>query len=321
MTDWYGSQDGPSRASEEFRSDPVRSVVLPRGTPEFDNWYNYFSNLDNEDGDLFRAAESQYGELGLKLMWVSGLQNWQETQFVAESIRLGLEPLKVSPRRGPGGGGPTKAQQYAAAEAAIRNQAYTLGYTTITDPQISSLARTAVDNNWSGEQLNDRLVNDATSNWDKLTGGTILAAVDAIKAGASSQLIGISDVTARQWAKRMASGELDQDGLRDLLQSQASARYGWAAEVIQRGITMSDFLAPSRDRIAQELEVNPEKLDMTNPKIMEMMTVVDKNGRRVANDTELARNARRDERWKSTGNARNMLSSAAIMIRRYVEGS
>lgn len=304
--------------SARLATDAILDTVLPTGDPTYQNWLRWVTNDDD-----FKRDIAAYGDTALKLGWWAWSNQVEDPDVILrERIRLGLLPTG-SPTGGGGSSGPSKAQQYAAAEAAIKNQAYTLGYTTITDPQIKQLARTAVDGNWSGEQLNEQLVNDATKHWDKLTGGTILANVDQIKAGAAGQLIAVSETTARQWAKRMASGELDADGLRDMLQTQAAARYGWAAEVIGKGITMSDFLAPSRDRIARELEMNPEKLNMLDPKIMDMMTVVDpKNGqRRVANDTELARNARRDERWKSTGNARTMLSSAAMMIRRYVEGN
>lgn len=298
-------------------SDPVLGLELPVGTLEYDNWYKYVTS-----DSLYQRDFALNGEPAVKLAWWAYLQGdgLSEAQARKERIRLGLKSPTTSPYGG--SGGPTKAQQYAAAEAAIRNQAATLGYTTITEPDIKSLARTVVDQNWSGDQLTDRLVNDATRNWGTLGGGTLKAAVDAIKAGAADQLINISDATAQQWAKRLASEEMDTDGLRNLLQAQATARYGWAADVIASGITMSDFLAPSRDRIAQELEMNPEEISLLDARIMDMVTVVDdKNQRRVASDTELIRNARKDERWKSTGNARNTMSQAAMMIRRYVEGS
>lgn len=220
-----------------------------------------------------------------------------------------------------GGGGASKAQQYAAAEAAIRNQAATLGYETFGDAQIKALAKTAVDNSWSGDQLTDHLVNGATGDWGKLGKGTLTAGVEAIKAQAAAQLIQISDVTARQWSKRLASGELDGDGLRSLIQAQATARYGWAADQIGKGITMADFLAPSRDRIAQVLEIPPEKIDLMDPQYMKMVTATDEKGQqRPASDTEIIRNARADGRWASTANARGTMSSAAVMLRNYVEG-
>lgn len=311
----YGVTAARAAMGTSPESDPVLGLTLPIGTTEYDNWYKYVTS-----DPVYRRDFSLNGEPAIKLAWAAFKGNYSEDQSRKERIRLGFRSPITSPYGG--SGGPTKAQQYAAAEAAIRNQAATLGYTTITEPDIKSLARTVVDQNWSSDQLTDRLVNDATRNWGTLGGGTLKAAVDAIKAGAADQLINISDATAQQWAKRLASEEMDTDGLRNLLQAQATARYGWAADVIASGITMSDFLAPSRDRIAQELEMNPEEISLLDARIMEMVTVVDdKNQRRVASDTELIRNARKDERWKSTGNARNTMSQAAMMIRRYVEGS
>lgn len=312
---------GASTAGQVTTLPLWEQINLPINTQEYRGWYEYRTKYADDAG-IFNAQVQRYGDRWLKLTWYAkengSTPEWVESQMYTYN----LFPDRSVTGRGPGGGGPTKAQQYAAAEAAIRNQAYTLGYTTLQDPQIKALAKTVVDQNWSSEQLMDKLVNDATGNWDAITGGTLKAAIDAVKAGAADQLIGISDNTARQWAKRIASGEMDMDGLRNILQTQAIARYGWAADVIQSGVSMADFLAPSRDRIAQELELNATDINMTDPKVLDMVTVVDSKGqRRVANDVELLRNARKDERWKSTGNARNMLSQAAMMIRRYVEGN
>lgn len=276
------------------------------------------------------AMYDTYGS-GYLDIWVQYLvdypddPNWLQNQLMAKGYTAeGAAKNYHGPgTRGPGGGGggATKAQQYAAAEAAIRNQASTLGYTDFKEPQIKALAKTVVDGNWSGDQLTDYLVTGATGKWDRLGKGVLTAGVDAIKAQAAAQLISISDETAQQWSKRMASGELDAAGLKSLIQAQAVSRYGWAADQINKGINMSDFLAPSRDRIAQILEIPPGQVDLMDPKFMSMVTVHDpKTGSRPASDTEIIRAARKDSRWASTANARDTLSSAAVMLRNYVEG-
>jgi len=292
---WFGAM------SKEFAASPEQMALYQAYGDKYLNvWVDYLVNGASDVSYLTNQ------------MMMRGMSAVDAAKF-----------LKPSPTsyRGPGGGGASKAQQYAAAEAAIRNQAATLGYETFGDAQIKALAKTAVDNSWSGDQLTDHLVNGATGDWGKLGKGTLTAGVEAIKAQAQSQLIAISDVTARQWSKRIASGELDTDGLRSLIQAQAQARYGWAADQIGKGITMADFLAPSRDRIAQVLEMPPEKVDLMDPQYMKMVTATDeKGGMRPATDTEIIRNARSDGRWASTSNARSTLSSAAVMLRNYVEG-
>lgn len=253
-------------------------------------------------------------------------QNFKETAIAGEFIkRFGPEAYSTMQRiiggGGPGSGGPSKAQQIAAAEAMIRNEAQTLGYTTFGEDQIKALAKTVIAGNWSSDQVTDYLVTGATSDWSVLSGGALTGAVEAIKAYASQQLVAVSDETAQQWARRIASGELDQDGLRSLVLMQAKGRYTWASEVLDQGITMMDYLAPSRDRIAQELEVNAADLNLSDSKTMKLMTVKDdKGGYRLATDAELVQAARQDGRWKSTNNARELASSAAMMLRQYVEG-
>jgi hypothetical protein len=203
----------------------------------------------------------------------------------------------------------------------IRNEAALIGYSGFSEENIMALAKTVINSNWSAEQVTDYLVTGATGDWDSLAGGRLTDAFSQIKAMGERQLITISDATAKQWAARMMSGELDENGLRSLIQTQAAGRHTWATNVLDKGINLSDYLAPSRDRIARELEINAEDLDLMDSKVMKMLTTQDpKEGWRLANDAELVQAARQDDRWKKTANARQLASSAAVMLRNYVEG-
>lgn len=291
----------------------------------FNNLMDYFKS--DENTRIIASVYPDFYEMRIEAQ----LGRWDDNQLFDEMLQRGYsrdaiaKAFGAANNRGPGGGGgggASRAQQVAAAEAAIRNEAGRLGYTGFGDANIKALAQTVVTNNWTGDQLTDYLVTGAASDWGNLTGGALTAGVDAAKALASKQLVEISDTTARQWAARIASGELDQSGLQSLIQAQAAARYGWAADVINKGITVEDYIAPSRDRIAKELELSAESINMMDPKMLSMVTVAnDKGETRLANDLEVIKAARRDERWKKTSNARALTASAAVMLRRYVEGS
>jgi len=299
------------------------STTAARWGMTYQEYLNVRKALDSKLKRPLSWYEDEYGkEFIVKIFdFESGVEGYDKDSFqwdIAKTYGLASDPYRTS---GGGTSGPTKAEQYAAAAAAIRNMSMSLGYADFTEDNIQALARTVVNGDWSSDQLNDYLVSGAMSNWDTLKGGQLTGAVDQIKARASQQLVMVSDATARQWAARLVSGEMTEEGLTSLLQQQATARFGWAADVISKGITMEDFLAPSRDRIAQELEIDPRELSLTDPKIMSMLTVNDpKGGQRVATDTELVMAARKDGRWKSTAGARNTTAAAAQMLRQYLEG-
>lgn len=288
----------------------------------YDTWLQGFNA-----NPLYAAAYAKYGDKFKRLIFDAEQHNQDENVVIQRLLNEGITFAGLKVRapggggRGGGGGGPTKAQQIAAAEAAIRNMTGTMGYTTFPESSIKALATTVVQQNWSNEQLTDYLVKGATGDWGQLTSGTLSAGVDRVKELAGKQLISVSDDTARSWAARLVSGELDENGLQSMLQAQAKARFGWAADTIDKGISMSDLLAPSRDRIAQELEIAPNAVNLSDPKYMSMVTVTDpKTGPRIATDAEVVRNARKDEQWKSTRTASAMASSVGVMLRRYVEG-
>lgn len=221
------------------------------------------------------------------------------------------------PRGGGGGGGASKAQQYAAAEASVRNRAGMLGL-KLDDGGVKALAKTVVDGNWSADQLDDYLVPAAVGTNSP---GMITASVRAIDQMAAQQLLNVSDATKREWAGRIASGEMDMDGVRSLIQAQAVLRHGWAASQIAQGISVRDMLLPSRDRIASELEVGAETIDLMDSKWLSMtQTVDDKGVTRAATDSEVTMRARKLPEWSKTRRAGDMMATYAVTLRDYLGG-
>ncbi len=219
---------------------------------------------------------------------------------------------------GGGGGGASTEQQIAGAAAAIKNQARTIGL-DLDDDAINSLASVVVTQNWSADQLNDYLAGGVSTNAAGAKAGSFTAAVDFVRKAAAAQLMPISDDSAREWAGRMVSGEMDDAGVRSMFQSMAKMKYAWAQPSIDAGLTMRDFLTPSRDRVAQELERNAEDIDLMDPEWQNLMTVADEAGNpvRVATDLELIQRARGRAEFKETRKAPSMLAEFAATARDY----
>lgn len=282
----------------------------------YNDWYDVNAPMW---GDLMALNAGREDELQGLLWTYRTLDARSLTNLLVQNgFNLGAAPDSGSGSRGGGGGGgATAAQQYASAEAAVRNRAGLLGI-AFDDAAIKSIARAVVDGNWSSDQLDDYLVPAAR---DTNNAGLITSGVRQIQQLASQQLLKVSDATAREWASRIASGEMDMNGVTSLLQAQAVQRYGWAASQISQGIGVRDLLLPTRDRIADELEMDPESIDLLDEKWLGMVQSVDDKGvTRAATDSEAIMRARQQPEWARTRKAGDMVASMALSLRDYFGG-
>lgn len=287
---------------------------------EYDTW------LANKEGNAeFNALRSKYGAAFVSFEWYADrFITDSNVYFNSMDMRFqGWRDIQTGPGNGPsrgpgGGGGASLAEQYAAAEAAIRNEAGTLGL-PMSEAEIKALAKTVVSENWSGDQLTDRLTGDP----NKITQpGTFMAMADQIKGMAAQQLIKVSDATAREWARQIMSGEKDVVAVANIFANQASAEFGWAAGQIKQGTTMRDILMPARDTLANELEINPDTIDFNDTKWRTMIqTTGPDNKPRAATLTEVTQAARKAPEWANTANAGRLAANMATMLRQTFEGS
>jgi len=196
----------------------------------------------------------------------------------------------------------------------VQNRARTLGL-GLSSEEIKSIAWSATANGWTDEQIIDRLVSGV--DFSKLEGGELLAGVDDVKALAASFLVDVSDATAQQYAARMASGELTLAGVAATFQRQAKQRFSWMADTIDQGVTPEDYFQPMRSRIAAELEVNDDRINLMDPKWMGLMEVKDdKTGEtRGATLYEATLAARNDPMWSQTQNAQEMAVRASSFLK------
>jgi len=281
----------------------------------------YMTWLKGEQADPeFQKLYAKYGPAFQKFWWDAYRTKMDEATLLSSmDVEFGdWRSVVGGGGNGPSGGGASKAQQIEAAMAAIRNEAATLGL-PIDDVTLRALATTVVNEDWSGDMLTDHLLKDPT----KVTmPGTYTATADQVRAMAKLQLINISDATAQEWSQRLLSGEMSVDTVVSILQQQAAGEFGWAAEGLKTGATMADLLAPARDTIARELEMNPNDIDLMDQRWRSMVQTVNPsdNSARAATLTEVVKAARKDKAWADTSSAANMATSVATMVRRVMEG-
>ena len=99
-------------------------------------------------------------------------------------------------------------------------------------------------------------------------GGLLGASVDQLKAEAAKYLVPVADTTLAQWAQQIASGQADVKGFDAYLQAQAKSLFPSMGTAIDQGITPQQYVDPYKQVASSLLGVNPNTIDMTDPKWM-----------------------------------------------------
>ena len=215
---------------------------------------------------------------------------------------------------GGGGSGVNRANEIKSLSAFIADEAAKLGLRIGAD-QIAVIATAAQKEGWTTAQIIDDLTK--TVNFGSLDAGSLLTSVNEFKTLGQNYLLNISDATAQGWALKIARGETTAETILNSIKEQSKAANPWLAQFIDKGIDPVDALAGNRDFIARNLEMDPLGLDLMDQKVLGMMTVTDPNGtKRLADQSEMLRNVRQDDRWKNTNNAKELGAATAGMLGR-----
>ncbi len=215
---------------------------------------------------------------------------------------------------GSGGGGVNKADTVRTISALVSDMAKQLGI-AFTPEQVATLSTTAEKQNWSRDQIVDELTKNVE--WYKLNSGTIKTSYESYKTFGKQYLVNVSDTSAQNWALQIAKGETTEETVLQSIREAAKAANPWLASYIDQGLNPIDVLAPNRDFIAQNLEISPLELDLMDQKTLNLMTTTDASGvRKLADQSQMVKQVRTDERWKNTGNAKDLTAGMASILAR-----
>ncbi len=232
--------------------------------------------------------------------------------LMAAKYKVDQSIFTLSSGRGGGISAEDRRNKVQSLSARIKNDSAKLGV-KLSNDEIAYMATAAEKLNFSEDQLTDMIVNQI--DWNEVEQGTLTATRDQVKTMGKKYLMNLSDTTAQEYSRRIAVGELDPNALTSILASQARTSMPWIAQYLDQGLTPEDVLTPSRDAIAQGLELSPGDIDITNDKYLKMMTVQDeKIGTRLATQSEVQKNVRTDSRWGQTKQAKQLGSSMATTI-------
>lgn len=164
----------------------------------------------------------------------------------------------------------------------------------LSDDALDALATDALRRGLS----EDEIIGQIIAGTKAYTAGSILASEEAIRVSAASNLITIDPDTQRSLSAKLATGEMNADGLSSYIKSVAKNQYPQFADLIDQGVSVSEYMAPQKKLIADMLGKNMQDVDFTN-QYRDVLSIGDGNQVRAMSLSETERYIRsQDDYWR-----------------------
>ena len=253
---------------------------------------------------LLKAAREGWAEDVTRL----ALQNTQYWKNTVETMR-NWEVLQFTD--------PAAAnRQLDESLAVVRDTLSNFGIDWLSESDQRRLANDRIAMNWS--ENNDAMFKDIVGNLlnqspkrnEELVGsvGNLMA---QLKANAAQQLLTLDNASAYNYATRISQGDSTLEAYNVAFRQQAKVKAPWAAQMIDDGVMLADLFDQHRQRIGQQLEVDPESIDLVNdPRWRSVVNYTDPktNQIRAMTETEAEILARQQPEWSNTATANDQAS-------------
>jgi hypothetical protein len=152
------------------------------------------------------------------------------------------------------------------------------------------LMKEAAVNGWDDTRMKYQIM--ATDQWIKdptatgaqpPAGGQLGESANQVHQLASAYGVNLSDQATMNWADQLASGAIDQQAVQGYMIEQAKSLYPQLSSALDQGITVAQYTDPYKQMAVQELGINPNDFNLTDPKWQASINQVDpKTGARTA---------------------------------------
>lgn len=131
----------------------------------------------------------------------------------------------------------------------------------LDDPELGPILRKAATEGWDPNKLKGAVFG---TNWFRVHGTANV--VRSLKQVSDSYLVPMSDDGLRSWALKVVTGQVQTAEFADTMKEQAKGLWGDFGGALDRGFTVAQITDSYRQRIARELEIAPETIDLNQPK-------------------------------------------------------
>lgn len=143
----------------------------------------------------------------------------------------------------------------------------------------------------------------------RMVSGAIQTAQRSASSIAKGQYyINLPKSDARRWGIAMALGQKTQEDYLSYIQGRAISKYSHLSAALSSGKTMEDLFSGHKQVLAEELELDPDSIDLSNSRWTKFIDHYDNELKKHRPYTlsEVRREARRDPRFWNTANGKSM---------------
>jgi len=227
--------------------------------------------------------------------------NWFQTHGVQVTQRLGQEKSKSGAFK----------EGVAKNLVNVKAQANTLGF-KLTDQQAKEIAR---DSFVFGDAYDSNKIMQSIASAGEVTGGQAMNAVDALKTHSANMGVSYDDGWYQNAARDIAENKSTADDWKRTINDVAKSKYSWAADQIDKGMTVAQVASPYITSMSKILEIPPANIGLSDPTINKALTSLDKDNKQMLQPIwQFETGLRKDPRWASTQNARDAVDSTTRKI-------
>lgn len=155
------------------------------------------------------------------------------------------------------------AQQQAQVAQQVHSLAATEGV-VLSSTDLGNLVEQAQSNGWNANQIQQAVGQQAR--YGQQRAGTIQSTAGALGKIAADYGVPLSDHATFGWAQKIAEGNATQEGFQAYAQDQAKLAFPTLAQHIDQGMTVRQLADPYLQIAGQTLGVDPNTLELNNPK-------------------------------------------------------
>lgn len=206
--------------------------------------------------------------------------------------------------------------ELSQAYQTVRQQAHAEGVDLSKD-QIKALGMDYITKTWSQQTLSNEI--GQQYNGSGADNGQAAQYKTQLEQLYTDYGLPWTDAHMKQKLQKLLSGQVTMDAYQRLAQQEAQSLYPSIATQLQGGMTVQDVASPYINTMANLLEVDPNTIKLTDPKIKKALqgTVTTVNGKSTVTSTPLwqfEQQVRSDPRWGNTDNAHQAVSSFLTQI-------
>lgn len=207
----------------------------------------------------------------------------------------------------------TYEAQVGAAKIQVQQLAAEIG-AVIPPAKLAKISKQFLETGASEDVMRDTLGKYVTFQKGTLRGEAGAYANSARKF-AYEQGITLDDQTVKNQAALIGRKLATEADFKNQIVQQAVSTYPGYKDQLEAGQTMMDIASPYIQIMAQELDLNPDSIKLTDPLIRQALNGVDAKGRPTGMDqTTFLGRLRNDPRWSSTQGAQDKVMNVGLSV-------